>query len=137
MNDLFASVYEGWGIFWLGEFSNDLYSNNLYLPVALTLLISSLIWMVVYYYVIDHPRFARAWHWLIWMLALCAINFGAANYITFSRLTELYTSLERDLPYYSEFTTFSFINALWTFIFAFIVSLLIKGRSVMCKRTPF
>jgi len=137
MNDLFASVYEGWGIFWLGEFSNDLYSNNLYLPVALTLLISSVIWMVVYYYVIDHPRFARPWHWLIWMLVLCAINFAAANYITFSKLTELYTSLERDLPYYSEFTTFSFINALWTFIFAFIVSLLIKGRSVMCKRTPF
>jgi len=137
MNEIFAPVYEGWGIFWLGDFSNDMYSNNLYTPVALTLIFSSIIWMLIYYYVIDNPRFARAWHWLIWMLLLCGINFAVANYISVSKLSELYTALGKDVPYYSEFTTFSFVNALWTFIFAFIVSLLIKGKSVMCKRTPF
>lgn len=137
MNEIFAPLYEGWGLFWLGDFSNDLYSNNLYTPVGLTMLVSSIIWMVIYYYVIDHPRFAKAWHWLVWILILCGINFAVANYVSFSQLTELYTEQEKDVPYYSEFTTFSFVNALWTFIVAFAVSLLIKGKSVMCRRTPF
>jgi len=137
MNELFAAIFEGWGWFRLGDFSNDLYNNLLYTPIGIIMVATSITWMVIYYYVIDHPRFSRPWHWLIWILILCAINFAASNYITSWKLTELYTSLEKDVPYYSEFTTFSIVVAVWTYVFAFMISLLIKRKSVMCKRTPF
>lgn len=137
MNQLFASFYEGWGLFWLGDFSNDMYTNNLYLPIGLVLIISSIVWMAVYYYGIDHPKFAKGRHWLLWILILCAINYTFARYYSFSQLDMIYAAQGKEIPFHAEFTNFSFVNALWAFIFAFLVSLLIKGKSVMCKRTPF
>lgn len=137
MNEAFASLYEGWGIFWLGNFSNDLYNNNIYMPVGLILLGSTLVWMAIYYYLIDHPSFAKWYHWLIWLLLLCTANFIVANSMSFTRLDALYAAQGKELPYYMEFSTFGFVNALWAFILGFVVSLMIKGKSVMCKRTPF
>ena len=54
MNDLFAPLYEGWGLFYLDNFSDDLYNARLYIPIGLTMLLSSLALMGVYYYVINH-----------------------------------------------------------------------------------
>lgn len=137
MNDIFAPLFEGWGLFWLGDFSNDLYNNQLYVPLGLLLIVGAFAWMALYYYVIDHPSFARWYHWLIWLLLFCVLNFIVANHLTFSRLDALYAARGKELPYYVEFSTFGFVAALWAFLWGFIVSLLIKTKSVMCRRTPF
>src|SRR5690606_3131960 len=99
MNEIFAPLYEGWGLFWLGDFSNDLYSNNLYTPVGLTMLAWSILWMVIYYYVSDLRRLAKAWHWLEWILVLSGINFAVPNYGSLPQLTDLYPGQEKDVPY--------------------------------------
>ncbi len=137
MNDFFSIIYECGGLFYLGGFSDSLFDNALYIPVGVVMLLSSLVMMLIYYYAIDHPKFARWYHWGIWVLITAVINFIAAYFITDNGLETLFTQQEQSLPYYGEFFSFSFINAGWTAIFSFIFSLLIKWRSVMCRRTPF
>lgn len=143
MNDFFAMIYEAGDLFYMNEFSNDLYNYSLYIPVGLTLIISSIIGLVLYYYVIDNPRFAKWWHWLFWVLIFCVINFAVGYYLTYTELDIKYAEMEMQLPYSSEFLTFSLENALYTFFFCFGASFLIKGigslvgLSVMTRKTPF
>lgn len=137
MNELFAPFYEGWGLFYLDQFSDDLFNFNLYMPIGLTLVISTLALLVVYYYIIDHPKFAKWYHWLLWTLLICGINFCVAYYITYNELEVVYAQKEQAMPYSVEFFSFSVVNALWTFLFGLATSALIKWKSINCKRTPF
>jgi len=136
MNDLFAPFYEGWGLFYLNNFSDDLFNNKLYMPVGLTLLISGLVFMVVYYYVINHPRFNRWFHWIFYVLFLCLLNFIYAYFTTKNELSLIYENNGTPLPYSFEFYTFSLVNAFWVFLWAIILSFIIRWGSKNCSTTP-
>jgi len=137
MNELFAPFYEGWGLFYLDQFSDDMFKYSLYVPIGLTLILSTSLMLVVYYYAIDHPKFAKWYHWLIWVLLICGINFIVAYYVSYNELDLIYAQKQQTLPYSTEFFSFSMFNAFWTLMFGLIVSALIKWKSVSCKRTPF
>lgn len=143
MKDFFAMIYEAGGLFFLDPFSNELYDTNLYINIGFVLIISSLIGLCTYYYLIDNPRFAKWWHWLLSVLLLCTFNFAYAYYNTYTELDLAFYEKGLILPYQSEFLTFSFVNALYTFFFCFGASFLIKGigsligLSVMTRKTPF
>lgn len=137
MNELFAPFYEGWGLFYLDQFSDDLFNFNLYMPIGLTLIISTVALLVVYYYIIDHPKFAKWIHWFLWILLICGINFCVAYYVTYNELDVVYAQKEQAMPYSVEFFSFSVVNAFWTFLFGLLTSALIKWKSINCKRTPF
>lgn len=137
MNDLFANIYELWGGALLDGFSNDMYTYDLYLPIGLTMVFSTLAWMVIYYYLINHPRFNNLWSWLLWLVLIAAINFGASYYISTGGLDSIYFEDTGELPpYYSEFYTLSLINACWAIVFAIVWSFVVKWWSVNCRRTP-
>ena len=132
MNDLLAPLYEGWGLFYLDNFSDDLYNNRLYIPIGLTLLLSSAALMGVFYYVINHPRFNRWYHWLFYVFLIGALNFGVAYYISYTTLSQLY---EQD-PYQSQYYTFALVNFLYTLVFSFLFSYLLRWWSVNAATTP-
>ena len=132
MNDLFAPLYEGWGLFYLDNFSDDVYNSRLYIPIGLTLMLSSLALVGVYYYVINHPRFNRWFHWLIYVGAIGVINFGIAYYMSYSTISELY---ERD-PYQAQYYTFGLVNFLYALVFSLLFSYAIRWWSINCSTTP-
>lgn len=137
MNDLFAAMYELAGLLYLGSFFDSLFDNNLYSPVGIIMVVSSLAMMLIYYYAIDHPKFAKWYHWLIWTLVAAMLNFAVAYLMTDYHLEKVFALQEQPVPYSSEFFTFSSINAIFTLLFCTLFSFLIRGKSVMCRRTPF
>ncbi len=132
MNDFFAPLYEGWGLFYLNTFSDDLYNNQIYLPVGWTLLLSSLLSMAVFYYVINHPRFNRWYHWLLFTALIALINFAVAYFTSHNEINLLY---EED-PYNTQYYTFGLVNFLYTFIFSAICSFVIRWWSINSATTP-
>lgn len=132
MNDFFAPLYEGWGLFYLNTFSDDLYNNQLYLPVGWTLLLSSLVSMAIFYYVINHPRFNRWYHWLLFTALIAVINFAVAYFTSYNEINLLY---EED-PYNTQYYTFGLVNFLYTFIFSAIFSFALRWWSINSATTP-
>ena len=132
MNDLLAPLYEGWGLFYLDNFSDDLYNNHLYIPVGLTLILSSLVLVGVYYYVINHPRFNRWFHWLGYVAVIGVINFGVAYYTSYDTISRLY---EQD-PYQTQYYTFGLVNFLYALLFSLLFSYLLRWWSINCATTP-
>jgi len=49
--------------------------SNMYIPIGLSMFAISLIVMILYYYIIDHPRLCRWWGWLIFLGVNFVINF--------------------------------------------------------------
>lgn len=136
MNDFFAFLYEAGQAFHLGDFSFQLFTRMLYVPVGLILIISVFIGMLVFYYLIDHPRFNKLTHWLLYVFIISIINFAAAFYITYVDLDILYTRSDMELPFWSEFWIFSTINLAYSLILSVIVSFAIRWWSNNCSTCP-
>ena len=136
MNDFFAALYEAGSAFNLGNFSLELYTNKLYLPVGISLFLSVILLSLIFYYVIDHPRFNKWTHWLLYTAGVCFLNFGLAFYFTYSELDLIYSTNGTVLPYWSEFWIFSLINLLYAFLLSIIVSLAVRWWSRNCSTCP-
>ena len=109
----------------------------------------SLIMAIIYYYIIDSPRFCKRWHWLIMLLINGIINFGVAAYWT---ITDMENGVVQDCLMFLRDTQGDIINILITkmhcygfalanaiisvFIF-FFCSMLIKWGSNSAKYSPF
>jgi hypothetical protein len=138
MNEIFASIYEAGGLFYIEfeDFSNQLYNYEIYTPIGWVLILSSLIWMFLYYK-IDHVNFSRWYHWLIWLAILCAINFVFAYYWSVKELTLHFEEEGIQMPYSGEFVNFSLINVLYAIVLGILLSLMLKKIAVNTKTTPF
>lgn len=132
MNDFFAPLYEGWGLFYLNTFSDDLYNNQLYLPVGWTLLLSSLASTAIFYYVINHPRFNRWYHWLLFTGLIAVVNFLVAYFTSYNEINLLY----EENPYNTQYYTFGLVNFLYTFIFSALFSFGLRWWSINSATTP-
>jgi hypothetical protein len=93
--------------------------------------------LAAYYYAINSVKFNKWWHWLLLVIVLCGINFGIAYNTNYNELSYLYEQQNKELPYGTEFFSFSLINAVWTFVVSFVWSMIIKWGSKNCRRTPF
>ena len=137
MNDLFADLYELFAYF--DGFSNDMFYNQLYLPIGLSMVLIPIVVLSLYYYVVNSVKLSKWWHWLILVVILCVINFGIAYSISYNGILYVYQNQNTN-PTYS-LTTFSFsfsmINVIWCFIISFLWSVVIKWGSTHCRRTPF
>jgi hypothetical protein len=136
MNEIFANLYELWGVFYIEteNFSDQLYNYNIYTPIGWVLMISCVVWMLLYYKLIDHVNFARWFHWLMWLVFLCLINFGFAYYWS---TTELDFYFDGDAPYSGEYVNFSLVNVLYAAVFGIFLSLIFKRFAINTKTTPF
>lgn len=133
MNDFFAAIYElitGQDT----ELSKLLYDGKTYFPVGLSMLLLSAIFMAVYYYAINHPRFNRWFHWLIVIGVVCLINFAIAYFMADG---VVWDAFEKTDGYVTQIVTFATANAIWTIVFSFVFSILMKWRSSNAKHSPF
>ena len=137
MNNFFAELEEVFGYIYLNAFSDELYDNNIYTKLGIVLTITSLLWMFIYYYIINHPRYSNLISWIIWILIGGLVNFILTYSISYNLLSELYYNSEKKMEYTNEFSILSSINFGWSLIFTFIFSILIKSKSSNATQTPF
>lgn len=138
MDGFIANLYEFWGYLNLGGFSADMYNFNFYLPIFIVMLASVMVVACVYYYVVNHPRMNRLYHWLFFNLGTALLNFALAWIIASDKLVNLWASQGMACPYdWTYYFILSCMAFLWTFVFFFLFSFIIKWGSRNCKHTPF
>jgi hypothetical protein len=136
MNDFFAALYEGFhplNLFYIQDFSNEMYDSGAYVTIGVIMIFSSLILMTLYYYLLSsYGNLYKRLFWFIWLLIIAIINFAVAYYYSIVELENL------QLNYgFTEHFNFSIVNVLWTVIFSFLFSLILKFKSIQGSRTPF
>lgn len=97
---------------------------------------------VVYYYVINHPRFNSWWHWLLMMISVGVINFFVGALMTLSDynnglIGECLLSGGSGGIFESNCWMFGLSNLFVSSVFFIIVSFAIKWGSTNAKRSPF
>jgi hypothetical protein len=137
MNDIFATIYELGSVFYLGDFSGVMYDNSLYVSVGLVAFFSSLIWMVIYYYLINHPRYDKWYHWLGYVVAAGLGNAGFAYWTIGSKIELLFAKVDEPVPFSTEFFSFAIVNFIWTLVLCFAFSMPLKWGSTNLRKTPF
>jgi hypothetical protein len=133
MNDFFAFLYE------LitsqnTDLSKLLYDEQIYLYVGLFMVILSAIGPVVYYYLLNHPRYARWFHWLFMVGVISLSNFAIAY---FKADGIVWDTFENTDGYTTQIVIFAFANVFWTLVFTFAFSMIIKWKSSNAKHSPF
>jgi len=133
--DFFADLYEFWGYFLLGNFSNDMYQNGIYSHVGISMLVTTLVLMAVFYYVINHPRWAKISIWALYLTGVAFINYVIAHVIVYTRFNSIYGNNIPD--YTSDMITFSFENAIIAMIAGALFSIFLKLGSSVLNKIPF
>jgi len=138
MDGFIANLFEFFGVANQGNFSNDMYNNGYYMPIFLILVILVAVVATCYYYAVNHPRVNRWYHWLFFNLGTGLVNFGLTWIISSDKIVAYYGAQGMDSPYdWTNYLILSSIALLWTGIFFFVFSFIIKWGSSNCKRTPF
>lgn len=135
MSDFFANWYELLSYF--EGFSDEVYGNNLYVPIGFCMVLIPVVVLTLYYYVVNSRKFNKWWHWLLLVVIICAINFGIAFGISYNNIYDIHGTAEVGYPLVASCVGFSFINVLWTALISFVWSMIIKWGSNQCRRTPF
>ncbi len=148
MNELFASLYE---LFLrLGFFSNDLAMHlygfscdsgaftgkNLYGPIGLIVLFGSILTAVIFYYVINHPRFNKWKHWLL-VLGINAVAQFLVAYIWLADDLKLGRICNQLIVDKADIAGFSFANLILSVFFFTITSFIIRWGSKNGSCTPY
>lgn len=138
MDGFIANLYEFFGFVNLGNFSNDMFQNGFYLSVFMVMVSTCLLASVSYYYIVNHPRGNRWYHWLFFNLGCSLLNFILAWAIVSDKMVGYYAQQQMDTPYdWTNYFVFSCIAFAWAFIGFFLFSILIKRWSSNCKHSPY
>jgi hypothetical protein len=133
---------------WGYDCNTETYNRILFNSIGLIAIVVSLSWVVLYYYVINHPRFNKWWHWVIMLIILGGINLFIAYGWTVSDFTNgligdclMYTRNEEgeiisQLIYESDCWMFGVVNFIVSVVFFILFSFLFKWWSTNCKHSP-
>jgi len=138
LKDLIANFYELWGGAYLGDFSDQMFNNDLYFPVALYSILVAFILIIAYYYVIDRPGTAKISIWAINLLIGGVISAIIAYVSANNDLTEIFSSIGEPVPasFSSDMLMFAMINAMWTIILMVLLSFVFKWKSPNSSYIP-
>lgn len=152
MGNFFGSIYCWFEDFfgipladYLWGVSSSVSTNNQYIGIGLWMLAISLIVAVIYYYVIDKPRFATWWGWGIFLGVNAVINFFVGWQLV---LKDYYDGLmvqknpatNVTMPLNiseSDILCFGVANMIISLMAFFVISMIIKWWSNNCKHAPF
>jgi len=139
LKDLIANFYELWGGGYLGGFSNQMFNNDFYFPVALYSIIVALAITIIYYYILDRPNTANMKVWMLALLIGAIINAVVAFVSANNDLVEIFASIGEEVPnsFSYDMLMFAFINAIWTLILMFVLSIILKWKSPNSSYIPF
>lgn len=151
MGNFFGSIY-----CWLEEFFGlelanylwGMYSPsevNLFIGIGFTMILISLFSVVLYYYIIDHPRLCNWWGWSIFLIINAVINFIVGwQYV----LTDFYNGLMVEIDPVtnkmvslnidqSNILAFGVTNMINSIIAFFVFTCIVKWWSTNCSGAPF
>lgn len=132
MNELFAQVFELFGLAYQGQLSEDLYDNNIYTTIGLITIALALLAALFYYIILDRPKGVN---WSTWLL------YGIVAVVLLLIVNSLYLGARFDnipLDYYIEdYLGFLLVTGIWGLLFYFVFSMIIKSFSVNRRRSPF
>lgn len=139
LKDLVANFYEIWGLTYLGEFSVQMYNNDLYLSIAVSSIIVALVITLLYYYVIDRPSTGTIGVWLIALLLGGIISLIIAFVSANNALTDVFATIGLPVPpsYTIDIFLFSLINAMWVILLMVLLSISLKWKSTHSSFIPF
>ena len=128
-----------WGI------ASPLYTTNQFIGIGLWMLGISFFMVILYYYIVNHPKIATWWGWLIFLGANALINFFVGWQWVLSdyyegKMVELDPATNMQVPLNitsSELLSFGVADMILS-IFVFILfSLILKWKSNNCSNSPF
>jgi hypothetical protein len=138
MEGFIANLYELWELTNLGNFSNDMFNNGFYLPIFIIMVATVVFVNIVFYYIVNHPRINRGYHWLLFNLGIGVVNFVVAWIVSYNKMYNFYAMQGMQSPYdWTNYLILSLIALLWSFVFYFLFSFIMKWGSRNCKHTPF
>ena len=120
-------------------------TGNMYIGIGLTMLFVSLAMVVLYYYVIDHPKLSNWWGWLCFGAVNAVINFVigwqwvlkdyyAGKMVAEDTATGQVVDLRID-P--SDILSFGVVNMIDSILAFVIISYIIKWWSTNSSHAPF
>lgn len=128
-----------WGI------ASPLSTTNQFIGIGLWMLGISFFMVMLYYYIVNHPKIATWWGWLIFLGANALINFFVGWQWVLSdyyegKMVELDPATNMQVPLNitsSELLSFGVADMILS-IFVFILfSLILKWKSNNCSNSPF
>lgn len=118
-------------------------TSNMFIPIGLSMFGISLLVMVLYYYVINHPRLCSLWGWLIFLGVNFALNFLVGWQWVLSHLYEgkmVYENVEHQMvPLPIDETNclwFGLANSLLSIIVFIAFTYMFKWKSTNCWVAP-
>lgn len=137
MNDFFANLYEMFGAF-RGDFYNHMYHEVYYVQLGIIMIVSTLLIAVLFYYGLNHPRVSRWYHWTFFALGASIINFVIDWIVAEDKLIRFFNEAQLDMSFtWDYFFTLALMGFVWSLVFFFLFSFVIKWGSRNCKHTPF
>lgn len=114
-------------------------ANNQFPTIWLVTVFSALLVFVVYYYILNHPRFNKVWHWLITMAVLAISIFFWSRGLVMSDIAGV--SLHPIDPALNvsadNALMFGVYNAVLSAIFFLFFSIVGRFGSKNCKNSPW
>ena len=139
MEDFAINVYD---FFTNGSLLDDLIEQELVLPLFWCLFGISLLSVLIYYYVINSPRFSKVSHWVI-ILIISSLLVGIVHFSTCMTMAEqqIIRNPGTAAFYFNQGTSVFFSFALQIFFVAAILfllfSVMFKWWSTQAHKTPF
>ncbi len=143
MNEFFASLYELFINFFghdlgmhLNGYQDGAFGEPHYIWFGLVLMLGTVLMVVLFYYIINHPRFNMWKHWLLMLGATVIIQYIIAYQWV---LDHLNTGKICDdlIVNKSDIASFSFVHAFWAFVIFVFVSFVIRWWSKNSSCTPY
>ena len=133
MNEFYAYIIENLLMYYKEPFSSDLYNEFLYATVGLVTIISALVFNIVFYYIINRPKFSKWYHWIF----IGIIHLGLCFFVSYFTPKDTFDEILPDVYTYPDYLGFSLINTISAFLFYVIFMLTVRWWSSNAKTTPF
>ncbi len=152
MGEFFGSIYCWFEEFFGLDLANYLWGEsspqqvtNMFIGIGLTMLLVSFAIVVVYYYVVNHPKLSNWWGWLIFFGSNAVINFIIGwqwvlkDYYAGKMVeTDKTTGKLVGLPISeSDILAFGVSNMILAILAFILFSYIVKWWSTNCSRAPF
>lgn len=133
MNSVFGSLIEDIFGFWRESFSDSMHDHGMYSITFWLVLGFALGTVGVYYYLVDHPRMNRWWHWLGFGISGASLLFAS----NFFLLRAHFVKSLPDISFVGDIVGFGLIATIQFFITYAVLSIGLKWWSKNCSKTPF
>ena len=122
--------------------AEDYVLTNQFLMYGFMAMGVALAMVFIYYYVINHPRFNKLWHWLVMLGVVGLVNLFIGAGMTLGDLNagnigDCLMNGENGGIYDSDCWMFGLANFFVSAMFFIVFSIGLKWWSTNCKRTPF